>query len=179
MVTHDSNAARLLRSLRDWGQEGRSNHVRPGFNLRLDAIQAVALQVKLPYLDGWTQKRRRIAAAYERLLGDTELQLPAPARRAEHVFHVYAIQSEERDRLRTELAKAGVSTGIHYPRPVHLQPAYAGLGYEPGDFPVSERLARRFLSLPIFPELVAPQVARVASALIRRCEERHFHPVDA
>lgn len=179
VVTHDSKAARLLRSLRDWGQEGRSNHVRPGFNLRLDAIQAVALQVKLPYLDGWTQKRRRIAAAYERLLGDTELQLPAPARHAEHVFHVYAIQSEERDRLRAELAKAGVSTGIHYPRPVHLQPAYAGLGYEPGDFPVSERLARRFLSLPIFPELVAPQVARVASALIRRCEERHFHAADA
>ena len=90
-----------------------------------------------------------------------------------------AIQSEERDWLRTELAKAGVSTGIHYPRPVHLQPAYAGLGYEPGDFPVSERLARRFLSLPIFPELVAPQVARVASALIRRCEERHFRAADA
>ncbi|MGO4815838.1 DegT/DnrJ/EryC1/StrS family aminotransferase, partial [Cupriavidus sp. 2MCAB6] len=72
VVTHDSKAAQLLRSLRDWGQEGRSNHVRPGFNLRLDAIQAVALQVKLPYLDGWTQKRRRIASAYERLLGDTE-----------------------------------------------------------------------------------------------------------
>ncbi|MGO4664943.1 DegT/DnrJ/EryC1/StrS family aminotransferase [Bosea sp. 2RAB26] len=179
VVTHDSKAAQLLRSLRDWGQEGRSNHVRPGFNLRLDAIQAVALQVKLPYLDGWTQKRRRIASAYERLLGDTELQLPAPARRAEHVFHVYAIQSEERDRLRTELAKAGVSTGIHYPRPVHLQPAYAGLGYVPGDFPVSERLARRFLSLPIFPELVAPQLARVASALIRCCEERHVHAADA
>ncbi|GAU83205.1 DegT/DnrJ/EryC1/StrS aminotransferase family protein [Bosea sp. BIWAKO-01] len=179
VITDDSKAAQLLRSLRDWGQEGRYNHVRPGFNLRLDAIQAVALQVKLPYLDGWTQKRKRIAAAYERLLGDTELQLPAPARRAEHVFHVYAIQSEERDWLRTELAKAGVSTGIHYPRPVHLQPAYAGLGYEPGDFPVSERLARRFLSLPIFPELVAPQLARVASALIRCCEERHVRAVDA
>lgn len=165
VVTDDPLLADRLRSLRDWGQQGRYNHVRHGFNYRMDGIQGAALGVKLPRLDGWIAARRRICAAYQAGLG-AGVDRPAPIG-ADHACHVYAIEVEARDALRAGLEAAGVTTNLHYPVPVHLQPAYAWLGHGPGDFPVSERIARRTLSLPLYPELSEAAVAQVIAAVDR------------
>jgi dTDP-4-amino-4,6-dideoxygalactose transaminase len=151
--------------LRDWGQAERYRHVLPGYNYRMDAIQGAVLTVKLRYLEQWTEARRDAAAAYQALLADLPIGRPAPGDRNSHVWHVYAVRVAHRDRLRAQLAEAGISTGIHYPVPVHLQPAYAGLGYRRGDFPVSEQLADQTLSLPMFPELTPAQIERVCAML--------------
>ncbi len=164
ITTNRADLAAAVRSLRDWGQEGKYNHVRQGFNFRMDAIQGAVLGVKLAYLDGWNAQRRRIANLYnDGLFGD--LGLPAGPFGVDHACHVYAVQTEDRDRVRRLLADADVATNIHYPVPVHLQPAYAGLGYRAGNFPVSEALARHTLSLPLYPELTDASVAKVIAAL--------------
>ena len=164
IVTGNADYAAAIRSLRDWGQEGRYNHVRQGFNYRMDALQGAALGVKLARLDEWNTARRRIANNYgQHLSGD--LVPPAGPFGADHVAHVYAIRVRRRDELRQSLEQAGVMTNIHYPRPVHMQPAYAGLGYEAGDFPVSEALAAEFLSLPLYPELGIADQRRVIGAV--------------
>lgn len=164
VTTDRPEFAAAVRSLRDWGQEGKYNHVRHGFNFRMDAVQGAVLGVKLGYLDGWNGERRRIANAYHRgLFG--ELGLPAGPFGPDHACHVYAVRVKERDHVRGALAEAGIATNIHYPVPVHLQPAYAGLGYRAGDFPVSEALARETLSLPLYPELADGSVAKVIGAL--------------
>jgi len=160
VTTSDPALAERIRSLRDWGQEGRYNHVHQGFNYRMDAIQGAVLGVKLSRLDGWNAARRHIANTYNSaLVGD--IVLPAGPFGADHACHVYAVRVRDRDALRAALDQAGIMTNIHYPRPVHLQPAYAGLGYGPGDFPVSEAFARETLSFPLYPELAARDVARV------------------
>ena len=140
-----------MRSLRDWGQEGKYNHVRHGFNYRMDAVQGAALGVKLPLLDGWNAERRRIANLYNGgLFGELDA-----ARRAVRPRSRLPCLCGARRRPRRACAPgfsdAGIATNIHYPVPVHLQPAYAGLGYGAGDFPVSEALARETLSLPLYP----------------------------
>ena len=109
----------------------------------MDGIQGAALEVKLRHLPGWTDRRRAIAADYDSRLAGVGVSRPAAPRGLEHVYHVYAVRSADRDGLRARLGEAGVATGLHYPRPVHLQPAYADLGHCAGDFPVSERLAGR------------------------------------
>jgi dTDP-4-amino-4,6-dideoxygalactose transaminase len=164
VVTDVDELAAKLRMLRDWGQSERYRHVVRGFNYRMDAVQAAVLDVKLRHLDGWTAGRRAVAAAYDRRLAVRGI-VRARAAGSEHVWHVYAVRAAERDAVRRKLADAGVATGIHYPVPVHLQPAYSDLGYGPGDLPVSERLAREFLSLPIYPELGSEQIAYVCDAL--------------
>ena len=176
VVTDDPDIAATLRCLRDWGQKGKYNHVLHGYNYRLDTIQAAALDVKLRFLPSWTERRRRIAALYDELLDETGIHYPEAAG-CDHVYHVYAIQIAERDRVKTQLAEAGVSTGIHYPLPVHLQPAYSSLASGSGSFPVSERLAKNFLSLPIFPEMTETQVHNVVDALARVAETRHVEAV--
>lgn len=176
VVTDDPDIAATLRCLRDWGQKGKYNHVLHGYNYRLDTIQAAALDVKLRFLPSWTESRRRIAALYDELLDETGIQYPGSAGR-DHVYHVYAIQIAERDSVKMRLADAGVSTGIHYPLPVHLQPAYSSLASGHGSFPVSERLAKNFLSLPIFPEMTEAQVHDVVDALARVAETRHVEAV--
>ncbi|MFC3205708.1 DegT/DnrJ/EryC1/StrS family aminotransferase [Aquamicrobium soli] len=164
VTTDRADLAAAVRSLRDWGQEGKYNHVRHGFNFRMDAVQGAVLGIKLGYLDGWNAQRRRIANLYnDGLFGD--LGLPTGPFGLDHACHVYAVQVEERDRVRGLLADADVATNIHYPVPVHLQPAYSGLGYHAGDFPVSEALARHTLSLPLYPELADASVAKVIAAL--------------
>lgn len=165
VTTDDAGLAAAIRSLRDWGQQGKYNHVRHGFNYRMEGIQGAALNVKLRHLEDWNAARRRIAQTYqEALRGD--LVRPAPIG-PDHACHVYAIRVEDRDRMRQDLQEAGVATNIHYPRPVHLQPAYAGLGYGAGRLPVSEALATQTLSLPLFPEQDAAQVAAVIEAVNR------------
>ncbi len=177
LVTDDAGVARTARLLRDWGQDGKYNHVCHGFNYRMDALQAALLSVKLKQLPAWTDGRRRVAARYDRALKGSAVARPTACDGLDHAWHVYAVQTDRRDHVQAELAQAGVATGIHYPRPVHLQPAYADLGYGQGDFPVSEALADRLLSLPIYPELTDAQIDGIASSLQRICGAFHAEPL--
>src|SRR5262249_54261810 len=123
------------------------------------------LNVKMDHIEAWTEGRRAVAARYESLLASECYGKPAPHPQCRHVYHVYAVQVSDRDAVQKALQTAGVGTGIHYPVPVHLQKAYANLGYRPGDLPVTEALAQRFLSLPMYPELGAEQIAEVVTTL--------------
>ncbi len=170
LTTDDDGLDRAIRILRDWGQEGKYNHVRHGFNYRMEGVQGAVLGVKLPHLDTWNARRREICATYQAELGPG-IDRPAPIG-ADHVCHVYAILVDERDAVRAALQAAGVATGIHYPCPVHLQPAYAGLGHRVGDFPVSESLARSTLSRPLYPEMSDAAVETVIDAVNRLAADR-------
>ena len=162
VTTNDDGLAQKVRLLRDWGSERKYEHLLQGFNYRLEEIQAAVLRVKLTELGHWTQVRRSHAALYRELLdaGAASPPFEAPGRR--HVYHVFAVRHPARDELACALEQEGVATGIHYPVPVHLQPAYADLGNCPGDFPVSEQAAREVLSIPLYPEMTAAQVHEVA-----------------
>ena len=137
-----------------------------GVNSRLDTLQAVVLSAKLRRLAGWNAARRAAAARYDALLSDCgEVVRPRTLDGNEHVWHLYVVRVPDRDRVLKELHAAGIGAGIHYPVPVHLTAAFAGLGYAEGAFPVAERAARELLSLPLFPEITPAQQERVASAL--------------
>lgn len=164
ITTSNPAFAEAVRCLRDWGQAGKYNHVRHGFNYRMDALQGAALGVKLGHLDAWNGARRTICNRYDAELDDAVDRAIGPFG-ADHACHVYALRSPVRDALRAELQHAGIATNIHYPCPVHLQPAYSGLGYGPGDFPVSEALAAQSLSLPLYPELDPDDQIRIISAV--------------
>jgi dTDP-4-amino-4,6-dideoxygalactose transaminase len=170
VVTDDAEVARRVRLLREHGSEQKYRHEIVGYNFRLEGIQGAVLNVKLKYLDGWNDQRRAHAARYRELLTDANnegdaLLLPQELPYARHIYHLYVVQTEARDALQKHLSAAGIQTGIHYPVPVHLQPAYRSLGHRPGDFPVAERQAARVLSLPMFPELSDVQIARVTESL--------------
>jgi dTDP-4-amino-4,6-dideoxygalactose transaminase len=165
VVCNQPELAQRVALLRDWGQKSKYNHVVAGYNYRMDGIQGAILNVKMNYIEAWTEARRSIASQYDRLLEGHPYRRPAPPPYSRHVYHVYAIELARRDDVQAALQAAGVGTGIHYPVPVHLQKAYASLGYGPGDFPVTETLANRFLSLPIYPELLLAQVSMVVSEL--------------
>jgi dTDP-4-amino-4,6-dideoxygalactose transaminase len=170
-VTDDEEIARRARLLRDHGSERKYRHEIVGYNFRMEGIQGAVLRAKLPHLEGWNDLRRAHAARYNELLGGLGnnsahgLTLPREGEDARHVYHLYVVQTDERDALQQHLASAGVQTGIHYPVPAHLQPAYSSLGYREGDFPEAERQATRVLSLPMFAELTAGQIERVAEAV--------------
>ena len=165
VVTNNPELARQMVLLRDWGQETKYNHVVAGYNYRMDGIQGAVLNVKMDYIEAWTEARRAIATDYDRLLASSRFRGPAPPAHCRHVYHVYAIELMERDEVQKALQAAGIGTGIHYPVPVHLQKAYADLGCGPGDLPVTEALANRFLSLPIYAELRPEQAAEVVRGL--------------
>jgi dTDP-4-amino-4,6-dideoxygalactose transaminase len=167
VVTNHPELAHRVALLRDWGQESKYQHVIPGYNYRMDAIQGAVLKVKMDHIESWTEGRRRVAAQYDRLLanGCSQWQGPASPPQSRHVYHVYAIGTVDRDRVKTALATAGIGTSIHYPIPVHLQKAYADLGYRRGDMPVTEAAADQFLSLPIYAELQSGQVTTVVEEL--------------
>ncbi|MCA1614796.1 MAG: DegT/DnrJ/EryC1/StrS family aminotransferase [Acidobacteria bacterium] len=168
VVTNDAEVARRLRLLRDHGSEVKYRHEVVGYNSRLEGIQAAVLSVKLKHLDHWNELRRRHAERYREMLGPLEdagaLSLPREADYAEHVYHLFVVQTSARAAVQKSLSGAGVHTGIHYPVPAHLQPAYASLGHREGDFPEAERQARRVLSLPMFAELTERQLRYVAHA---------------
>jgi dTDP-4-amino-4,6-dideoxygalactose transaminase len=164
-VTNSSDLARQLALLRDWGQESKYNHVLPGYNFRMDGIQGAVLNVKMAYIESWTEARQTVASHYDRLLARAQFKRPAPPPHCRHVYHVYAVEVEHRDQVQKALSAAGIGTGIHYPVPVHLQKAYGELGYGRGDFLVTEAIANRFLSLPIYAELQPEQVANVVLEL--------------
>lgn len=166
VVTNNDEQAKTMRMLRDWGQEQRYHHLLKGFNYRMDAIQGAILRVKLRHLEAWTEARRTHARRYSSLLaGSPHLKIPVETAGRRHVYHVYAIRSRDRDGLQRVLSADGVPSGLHYPIPVHLQKAHADLGYQAGDFPVSEAAAWEVLSLPIYPEMPSQHIDQVAAAL--------------
>jgi dTDP-4-amino-4,6-dideoxygalactose transaminase len=165
VVTDDPALAAKIRLLRAWGEEVRYEHKFKAFNYRMDGVQGAILGVKLKHLETWTEARRSRAATYRRLLADAAVELPVERPGSRHVYHLFVVRTPERDRLRARLTEAGVQTGVHYPIPVHLQPAYRDLGYSAGDFPVCEAAAAAVLSLPMFPELTDAQVAEVADVV--------------
>ena len=151
--------------LRDWGAEKKYEHVLKGYNFRLEGIQGAVLRVKLRQLEQWTEARRSAARRYDRLLSGTGIATPSSRDDVRHVYHIYAVRTPERAAWQAALSAQGIHTGIHYPIPVHLLPAFADLGYGKGQFPCAESAAREVLSLPMFPEITAEQCARVAAAL--------------
>ncbi|MDX6427200.1 MAG: hypothetical protein QOD52_2605 [Gaiellaceae bacterium] len=166
IVLDDPAMAAELRALREHGQREKYRHHREGFTARLDTVQALVLLRKLPLLDGWNDERRAAAAYYERALADVgDLRLPPVPAGSAPVWHLYAIRTARRDELAAHLRTRGIGVGIHYPEPPHLSEAYAGLGYGPGDFPVTEALARELLSLPMYPGITEAQLETVADAV--------------
>src|SRR2546425_969693 len=165
VVTNDRELARRIRTLRSWGEEKRYEHTGKGFNYRMDGIQGAVLGVKLRHLEAWTEARRSRAAVYRQVLADVPVPLPGERPGARHGSHVVAVRVSQREMWRERLAAAGVQTGVHYPIPVHLQPAHLDLGYRRGDFPVSEAAADEVLSLPLYPELTDAQIEIVAAAV--------------
>jgi dTDP-4-amino-4,6-dideoxygalactose transaminase len=168
VCTNDDEIARNVRMWRNHGREGKFDHEFEGVNSRLDGLQAAILRAKLPHMPRWTEGRRRVAEMYrEALDGIPGLTLPREASGAEHVYHLFVVRLDDRDRVRKELAGQGISAGVHYPAPIHLLPAYSHLGLGRGSFPSAETICDRILSLPIYPELGKQEVVRVADALKR------------
>jgi len=165
VTTCDPEYAHAIRMLRDWGQDRKYHHVLRGYNYRMEGFQGAVLGVKLRHLDQWTEARRRIVRQYNDLLAHSDVETPVEMPWAQHVYHVYTVRSNDRDGLQAALTAEGIQTGIHYPVPVHMQPAYADLGYGPGAFPHAETAAKQVLSLPLYPELSAQAVAQVAAAV--------------
>jgi dTDP-4-amino-4,6-dideoxygalactose transaminase len=176
LITNSENVAAHARRLRDHGQSGKYLSAEPGWNSRLDEIQAAVLRIKLPHLDDWTAARRAHAFSYNQLLaGIVGITTPEAPSHSEHVYHLYTIRilgnSGRRDRVQQKLASLGISTGAYYPTPLHLQPVFAGYGHELGSFPQSEQASAQVLSLPLFPELTSHQLELVVDALTKVLKE--------
>ncbi|MGP7996286.1 MAG: DegT/DnrJ/EryC1/StrS family aminotransferase [Streptosporangiaceae bacterium] len=168
VLTESAEHARHVRLLGDHGSERRYEHVIIGFNSRLDAFQAVVLRARLRRLAAGNEARRQAAGRYSELLADVPgVTLPMTAPGNEHVWHLYVIRVPRRDHVLQCLHDEGIQAGIHYPVPVHLQPAFRQLGYGPGDFPVAEAAAGQLLSLPLYPQLTEEQQLRVVDAVRR------------
>ena len=166
-LTNSADVAAKMRMIRDHGSARKYEHDVLGVNSRLDTLQAVVLSAKLRRLAGWNVARRAAASRYDELLSGCDAVVrPRTLGGNEHVWHLYTVRVPDRDRVVKELHTAGIGAGIHYPVPIHLTAAFAGLGYAPGAFPVAERTARELLSLPIFPEITAEQQKRVVSTLM-------------
>jgi dTDP-4-amino-4,6-dideoxygalactose transaminase/acetyltransferase-like isoleucine patch superfamily enzyme len=167
VTTQNESLAKKIALLRDHGRESKYEHLCAGYNSRLDTLQAAVLLVKLTRLSKWNEQRRKWAARYLEGLSLLPVLCPRELPGSRHVYHLFAIQTAERDRLQSYLKERGISTGVHYPIPLHLQPALQSLGYRRGDFPVAEGVASRVLSLPMFPELTDQQVERVITEVHR------------
>jgi dTDP-4-amino-4,6-dideoxygalactose transaminase len=166
-LTDSDDLAARMRMIRDHGSRRKYEHDVIGLNSRLDTLQAVVLSAKLRRLAGWNAARRAAARRYDALLsGAADVIRPRVLDGNEHVWHLYVVRVPNRDRVIKELHAAGIGAGIHYPVPIHLTTAFAGLGYEEGAFPVAERAAREMLSLPLFPEITPAQQERVVSVLV-------------
>ena len=170
VVTDDGEIAEKVRLLRNHGRRDKYEHLLQGFNYRIDTLQAAILRAKLAHLEEWNEARRRCAAAYREFLSDLDLVLPYEPEHVRAVYHLFVIRLagsllQERGALRGHLKARDISTGVHYPIPLHLQPAYRHLGYKKGDFPITEACARQVLSLPIYPELTRAQMEEVAQAI--------------
>jgi len=163
-TNHDSVAA-LARELRSHGESRRYYHDRIGFNYRMEGFQGAVLRIKLRHLRAWMARRRQLVAIYRRALAGANLDLPQDRPDAESAYHLFTVYVDDRDRVRAALEARGVGSAIHYPVPIHLQRAYASLGYEHGSLPHTERACARVLSMPLFPEMTDEQVEHAASTL--------------
>jgi dTDP-4-amino-4,6-dideoxygalactose transaminase len=168
VVTRHADVAEQARLLRNYGERSKYDSVRRGWNSRLDTLQAAILEAKLGHLESWTERRRALAARYEAGLAGTALTTPVEGDERRHVYHLYVIRAQDRDGLQERLRGDGIGTLVHYPRPVHLHPAYRGLDRGDGSLAVSERLAGEILSLPLYPELRDDEVDAVVEALLRQ-----------
>jgi dTDP-4-amino-4,6-dideoxygalactose transaminase len=165
VVTNHDRYAERIKILRDHGQSRKYSHEVLGYNYRLEGMQGAVLRVKLRHLDEWNAARRRHAAEYRRLLRDAELNLLEESASGTPVHHIFPVFTPRREALQQHLKSSGVGTGIHYPIPVHLQPAFGDLGYAAGDLPHTERASRETLSLPMYAELRSEELAAVAAAV--------------
>lgn len=165
VVSQRAELAAQVRSLRNHGRRSKYLHDQVGFGHRIDTLQAAILRAKLPFLSEWTAARRRLAARYNELLTNSGVTLPYVAAEANPVWHLYVIRTPERDALLKELESKGIGAGVHYPVPLHLQPAYAFLGYGAGSLPVSEEVAATCLSLPLYPEMSDAQQDQVVDVV--------------
>lgn len=165
VATNDSEVARKVRMIRDHGSERRYYHDMIGLNGRLDEIQAVVLRAKLPHLNGWNESRRSNAALYKELLQGSAVVTPTESAYNRHIYHLYVLRAPKRDELQAWLKNQGIFTGIHYPVPIHLQPAMKSLGYKVGDLPITEQAVTEILSLPMFAELTDEEVKTVVDAV--------------
>jgi dTDP-4-amino-4,6-dideoxygalactose transaminase len=171
IASNDEALANKVRMLANHGRLKKYEHEIEGYNSRLDTLQAAILSVKLRHLQSWTEKRQQHAAAYTKLLaGATEIVTPFVHPDASHVYHLYVVRVQQRERVQQALKEAGIATGIHYPIPLHLQPAYKHLGIPAGSFPVAERFANEILSLPMYPELTADQIVFICDVLMKACQ---------
>jgi dTDP-4-amino-4,6-dideoxygalactose transaminase len=165
LVTNSEAFAKRARSLREHGQSQRYYHDEVGYNYRMDGFQGAVLSIKLKHLDEWNAARARHARRYAELLAGSAVVTPQFVADSESVWHCYVVEVDNRDNVREKLSAAGIDTGLHYPVPLHQQKVYASLGYKKGDFPVSERLSERCISLPMYAELTDEQLQAVANAL--------------
>ncbi|MGB6471730.1 MAG: DegT/DnrJ/EryC1/StrS family aminotransferase [Candidatus Acidiferrales bacterium] len=165
LTTDDDEIAQFARAARNHGQAARYHHDFIGFNYRMEGLQGAILRIKLRLLDGWTAKRREIAAAYRRLLAGARLEMPEDDPRDECVYHQFAIYVVNRNATMAQLAERGVDSTVHYPIPLHLQPAFSALGYPRGSFPRSEEACERVMSIPLHPRLTNEQVHFVAESV--------------
>jgi dTDP-4-amino-4,6-dideoxygalactose transaminase len=166
VLTSDDELARRVRLMANHGSEVRYHHEIVGMNSRLDHVQAIVLRAKLTRLEDWNGRRREIAARYDELLRSIpSVRRPSSHCENTHVWHLYVIEVSDRDAVLSRLNEQGVGASVHYPVPLHLQPAFRHLGHSVGDFPVAERAAARILSLPMFPGMTDVQIERVVEAL--------------
>lgn len=173
IVTDNPDLAERARAMREYGQRKRYYNELDGINSRLDELQAAVLRTKHKYLDDWNARRREIAGYYRSELSDLDLRLPSEPEGATHVYHLFVVEVSDRGRFREQCSRRGVQTGIHYPRPIHLQPAFRRLGYGPGAFPHAEALCGRVVSLPLYPELTDAEVEAVGAAVRIASARRH------
>ncbi|MBI4744256.1 MAG: DegT/DnrJ/EryC1/StrS family aminotransferase [Actinobacteria bacterium] len=171
-VTNNSELAERVFLLRNYGETTRYYHKTKGFNSRLDELQAAILRVKLKYLDEWNERRREIAGLYNSLLKDSDVEIPFDSQFSKSNYHLYVIKSDGRDELRKYLSERNLQTQIHYPLPAHLQEAYQYLNTPRGSLPITEKIASKILSLPIFPELTDEEVNQTANAVIEFSEKQ-------
>lgn len=172
VTTNDDELYEKMRKIRDHGSSKKYRHELIGHNYRMEGIQGAVLSVKLRYIEQWTEQRRVNAALYSRLLADIPgIITPKEMKSVRHVYHLYVVQVPHREKLQDFLNKRGISTGLHYPVPLHLQPAYQSLGYRKGDFPVAELQMDKILSLPMYPELDSSQIHYVVDNIKRFLQE--------
>jgi dTDP-4-amino-4,6-dideoxygalactose transaminase len=172
LTTNHDQIAKFARAARSHGQTSRYEHEFIGYNYRMDGFQGAVLRIKLRKLYAWTGRRQEIAREYRHALADARVEIPVDDPRDECVYHQFAIYAGNRGAICSQLAAREIDTAVHYPRPLHLQPAYSSLGYPPGTFPRSERACETVLSIPVHPYLTAEQVAFVASSVLEVAGQR-------
>jgi len=165
VVTNDPDISNKIAMLRNHGRTKKYEHEYEGYNCRLDTLQAAILRVKLKYINSWNEARRNHASSYRKLLQNTDIILPTEQKDNKHIYHIFAVRTADRDNLLNKLKNEGIGAGIHYPIPLHLQPAYRYLGYKAGDFPITEKCAREIISLPMYPELDEGKIKKIAEVI--------------